>query len=179
MNRNNLALVCVALVAGLVVASVPSVALAQADVFRDAGGKIRGDIYWPSKKVTRSFNSARAYAQDFQTYVAKGEKLEPSVVNDVKLELGRYLDDAEKHLAIMKKDFAKDKETAAAIEKIEKDLAVAVDANKAMIECCENEKFDKIAGMACCADLVKQLDKIHAAHQALMKKLTAKPTSQK
>ena len=77
----------------------------------------------------------------------------------------------------MKKDFAKDKETATAIGKIEKDLAVAVDANKAMIECCENEKFDKVAGMACCTDLVKQLDKVHAAHQSLMKKLTAKPTA--
>ena len=177
MNRTTSARVCFALIVGLVVASIPSLALAQADVFRDAGGKIRGDIYWPSKKVTRSFNSARAYAQDFQTYVAKSEKLEPSVVNDVKVELGRYLDDAQKHLAIMKKDFAKDKETATAIEKIEKDLAVAVDANKAMIECCENEKFDKVTGMACCTDLVKQLDKVHAAHQALMKKLTAKPAA--
>ena len=41
-----------------------------------------------------------------------------------------------------------------------------------MIECCENEKFDKIAGMTCCSDLVKELDKIHTEHQDLMRKLT-------
>jgi hypothetical protein len=160
---------------GVAVALVSTLVLAQADPFRDAGGKIRGDIYWPSKAVTRHLETARGYAHDFQTYVAKTSELEPSVVADVKVQLGRYLDDATKHLATMKKDFAKDKETVAEIVKIEKDLAVAVDANKAMIECCENEKFDKVAGMACCTDLVKQLDKVHAAHQALMKKLTAKP----
>jgi hypothetical protein len=172
MNRTSLARACFATILGFVVASIPLLAAAQ-----DAGAKIRGEIYWQTKKVTRSVNSARATAQDFQIYVAKSEKLEPSVVDDVKVELGRYLDDAGKHLAIMKKDFAKDKETVGAIEKIETDLAVAVDANKAMIECCANEKFNKVAGMACCTDMVKQLDKIHAAHQALMKKLTAKPAA--
>ncbi len=170
MNRSALARECFASLLGIVVAGILLQAAAQ-----DAGAKIRGEIYWQTKKVTRSVNSARAIAQDFQTYVTKSEQLEPSVVNDVKVELGRYLDDAGKHLAIMKKDFAKDKETAAAIEKIEKDLAVAVDANKAMIECCASEKFDKVAGMECCIVMVKQLDKIHAAHQELMKKLTAKP----
>jgi hypothetical protein len=44
-----------------------------------------------------------------------------------------------------------------------------------MNECCEHEKFDKVAGMACCTDLVKQLDKVQAAHKDLMKKLTTKP----
>jgi hypothetical protein len=99
---------------------------------------------------------------------------EPAVVKDVKLELARYLEEAKKHMATMKKDFAADKETIAAIEKIEKDLAKAVENHKSMMECCENETFDKIAGMACCTDMVKQLDKIHAAHQDLMKKLAAK-----
>ena len=99
---------------------------------------------------------------------------EPSVVKDVKVELTRYLEESKKHLATMKKDFAADKETVAAIEKIEKDLAAAIENHKNMIKCCENETFDKVAGMACCTDMVKQLDKIHAAHQDLMKKLAAK-----
>jgi hypothetical protein len=103
--------------------------------------------------------------------------VEPSVVKDVKVELNRYLDEAAKHLATMKKDFAGDKETLAAIEKVEKALGTAVENNKAMIECCENEKFDKIAGMACCKDFVKELDKVHAAHQELMKTLAGKHTA--
>jgi hypothetical protein len=95
-------------------------------------------------------------------------------VKDIKTGLSRYLDDAQKHLATMKKDFAGDKETVAAIENIEKGLASAVEHNKQMIACCENQKFDKIATMACCTDLVKQLDKVHADHVALMKKLSQK-----
>jgi hypothetical protein len=31
-----------------------------------------------------------------------------------------------------------------------------------------------VAAMTCCTELVKQLDKIHAEHQALMKKLAGK-----
>jgi hypothetical protein len=158
----------------LALALVAGVALAQPNVFRDAGAKIRGDAYWPSRAATRSIEHARGYAREFQGYVAKTEKPEPSVVNDVKVNLGRYLEDAKKHLATMKKDFSADKETVAAIEKIEKELTAAVEANQAMIDCCQLEKFDKIAGMACCTDLVKQLDKIHASHQALMQKLTGK-----
>ena len=61
----------------------------------------------------------------------------------------------------MKKDFAADKETVAAVEVIEKDLAQAVEHNKAM-------------AMSCCTDLSKQLGKIHDNHVALMKKLAAK-----
>src|SRR4029078_11198996 len=38
---------------------------------------------------------------------------------------------------------ATDKETVAAVEAIEKDLAKAVADNKAMIACCQDEKFDK------------------------------------
>ena len=43
----------------------------------------------------------------------------------------------------------------AAIEGIEKGLTTAIEHNKAMISCCENQKFDKIATMTCCTDLVK------------------------
>ena len=169
--------VCLSLVMGLIAAGLPGLVLAQANVFRDAGAKIRGDAYWPSRATTRYIEGARGYAQDFQTYVKTNPNPEPSVVKEVNLELSRYLSESKKHLATMKKDFAADKETVAAIEGIEKELAAAVESQKAMIECCENEKFDKIAGMACCKDLVKQLDKVHADHQHLMQKLSGKPAA--
>jgi hypothetical protein len=164
----------VALVAGLVLVAAPQFALGQGSPFRDAGAKIRGDAYWPARATSRYIETARNYAQEVHSYVAKAPQPEPSVVKDIKTDLGRYLEDARKHLATMKKDFAEDKETAAAIDSIEKGLATAVDHNKAMITCCENQKFDKIATMSCCTDLVKQLDKVHADHVALMKNLTAK-----
>jgi len=158
----------------LVVVALPGLARGQATGFQDAGAKIRGDIYWPSRAATRYIESARNYAQEFQTYVAKAPQPEPSVVKEIKTELGRYLDEANRHLVAMKKDLAADKEAVAAIENLEKELAQAIEHNKAMITCCENQKFDKIATMTCCTDLVKQLDKIHAEHVALMRKLNQK-----
>jgi hypothetical protein len=170
MNTTRFTQFCVALVAGLVLAAALPSALAQGP----AGRKVTGEAYWPAKASRRHVETARYYAQEFQTYVKAAPQPEPSVVKDIKTELGRYLDEAQKHLATMKKDLEGDKEAVAGVESIEKELATAVEHNKAMITCCENQKFDKIATMTCCTDLVKQLDKVHADHVALMKKLTAK-----
>lgn len=174
MNMKRFTQVCLALIAGLALVGTPHFVLAQGSPFRSAGDKITGAAYWPSRATTRHIESARSYAQEFQTYVAKVPQPEPSVVKDIKTELGRYLDEGQKHLATMKKDLESDKEAVAAIESIEKGLAAAIEHNKAMIACCEAQKFDKIATMTCCTDLVKQLDKVHADHVALMKKLAAK-----
>ena len=109
---------------------------------------------------------------------AKTPKPEPAVVAEVHKTLTGYLDEANKHLASMKKDFAGDKETVAAVESLENDLATAIDHNKAMIACCQDQKFDKAMAMTCCTDLSKSIAKIHAAHVALMGKLAAKYPAQ-
>jgi hypothetical protein len=161
---------------GIVAASfvwVPSIE-AQGTGFHSAGGKITGEAYWPARATTRYMQSARAYVQEYQGYVQRVPRPEPVVVQEVSKTLSGYLDEANKHLATMKKDFASDKETVAAVEAIEKDLAKAVEQNKAMIACCKEEKFDKAMAMTCCGDLAKQLGKIHDDHVALMKKLATK-----
>ena len=142
--------------------------------FRSAGEKISGEAYWPARATGQYIQSAQNYAQEFQAHVAKAGKPEPAVVAEVQKTLTGYLDEANKHLVSMKKDFADDKETVAAVEMMEKDLASAVAHNKAMIECCKDEKFDKAMAMTCCTDLSKDLGKIHADHVALMKKLSTK-----
>jgi hypothetical protein len=174
MNVKRFTQVCLALIAGLGLGLAPQTTLAQGGTNPDAGGKITGERYWPSRATTHRIHSARNYAYEFQTYVAKAPQPEPSVVKDIKTELGRYLEEGQKHLATMKKDLEADKEAVAAIEGIEKGLTTAIEHNKAMIACCENQKFDKIATMTCCTDLVKELDKVHAEHVALMKKLSQK-----
>lgn len=163
-----------AIVAALSFIAVPGKAHAQGTGFNDAGAKIRGDSYWPGRATSRYVESARNYAQDVQTYVAKAPKPEPAVVKEINTELSRYLAAAKTHLTTMKKDFAADKETVTAVEGLEKELATAVEHHKAMIACCENEKFDKVRTMSCCTDLVKELDKIHVEHVALMQKLGSK-----
>jgi hypothetical protein len=139
------------------------------------GLKSDGSAFWPMRSNARRIEAARNYAYEFQTYVEHAQKPDPSIVKDVKLELGRYLEEGQKHLAVMKKEYAEDKATVGAIENIEKSLTAAIEHNKAMVTCCENQKFDKIATMTCCTDLVKQLEKVHAEHIALMDKLAAAP----
>jgi len=174
MNPTFRTLVVTVVVAALSIAALPARVEAQATGFQDAGAKISGETYWPSRASGRYIESARNYAQEVQTYVAKAPQPEPSVVKDIKTDLGRYLDDAQRHLVAMKKDFANDKETVAAVGGLEKELAMAIAHNKEMITCCEDQKFDKIKTMSCCTDLVKQLDKVHADHVALMRKLSQK-----
>lgn len=173
MNATFCRLLQVGTVAAIALVMSSQFAAAQ-NPFRSAGDKVTGDAYWPSRASGHYIESARNYAQQVQTYVAKAPQPEPSVVKDIKTELSRYLDEAQKHLTTMKKDFASDKETVAAVEGIEKELSAAVEHNKAMVACCEDQKFDKIKTMSCCTDLVKALDKVHADHVALMKKLAAK-----
>jgi hypothetical protein len=147
---------------------------AQTTGFGSAGHKQGIDTYWPGRATTQYLQSAQAYAAEFQAHVARVGQPAPAVVQEVSRTLAGYLDEANKHLTAMKKDFANDKEMVAAVEAIEKDLAKAVADNKAMIACCQNEKFDKAMAMTCCTDLSKSIAKIHAAHVALMGKLAAK-----
>lgn len=159
-------------------ALLPQLATAQ-NPFRTAGEKITGEAYWPGRATGQYIQSAQSYSQEYQSYLARAPRPEPAVVQEVSKTLGGYLDEANKHLVSMKKDFADDKETVAAVESIEKDLAKAVEHNKAMVKCCQDEKYDKAMAMTCCTDLSKSLGKIHADHVALMKKVAAKHPAKK
>lgn len=173
MNASFRNLISYTLIAALGLAMTLQSATAQ-NAFRTAGEKVNGEAYWPARATTRYLQSAQSYAQDFQAHVARAGRPEPEVAAEAHKTLTGYLEEANKHLVSMKKDFAADKETVAAVEKMEKDLAAAVASNKAMIECCKDEKFDKAMAMTCCTDLSKQLGKIHADHVALMKTLGQK-----
>lgn|SRR5262245_8701817 len=153
---------------------IAAAALAQATGFGSAGWKQGVESYWPNRATTHYLQSAQTYAAEFQAHVARAGQPAPAVVQEVHKTLTGYLDEANKHLATMKKDFAEDKEAVAAVEAIEKDLAKAVSDHKAMIACCQNEKFDKAMAMTCCTDLSKSIGKVHASHVALMGKLAAK-----
>ena len=172
LRNSFLVAACAALLA------VPQLATAQ-NPFRTAGEKITGEAYWPGRATGQYIQSANSYAQEYQSYLARAPRPEPAVVQEVSKTLGSYLDEANKHLVSMKKDFADDKETVAAVESIEKDLAKAVEHNKAMVKCCQDEKYDKAMAMGCCTDLSKSLSKIHADHVALMKKLAVKHPAKK
>ena len=60
----------------------PNGATAQLSGVRSAGDKITGAAYWPARASTRHIESARGYAQEFQSYVQRVPQPEPSVVKD-------------------------------------------------------------------------------------------------
>src|SRR5688500_11610015 len=104
MNVQRFASFCLALIAGLTLSFGATLAPAQGP----AGRKVTGEAYWPAKASRRHVETARYYAQEFQSYVKAAPQPEPSVVKDIKTELSRYLDEGQNHLATMKKDLEGD-----------------------------------------------------------------------
>ena len=119
---------------------VPAVGLAQ----KDAGAKARGEHsvpFWSSRSSARRIYAAQDYSRDFQRYLAANPKPDPVVVKEVTTEIGNNLDEAKKHLAQLKRDFAANKEAITGIEALEKDLAAAFDHHKELCERCEMATF--------------------------------------
>lgn len=176
MNTSHRVLFGAALAVGISLFSIPNVVFAQ----KDAGAKARGEAtvpFWSSRYSSRRLHHARDYARDFHGYLVENPKPDPVVVKEVTTEIGRNIEEAKKHLAIMKKDFASDKDAVAAIENLEKELAVAFDHHKLLCDCCAQATVDAAKTMECCNDLAKQLDKFIADHDELMRKLSRKPAT--
>jgi len=173
MNRTSHILLGTALAIGFGLILSPPAVYAQKDATSKALGG-HSVPFWSSKASSRRLTTARDYAQDFHGYIVANPKPDPAVVKEVTTEIGRNLDEAKRHLAAMKKDFADDKDAVAGIESIERQLASAFDHHKLLCECCEKQTFDAITAMKCCNDLASQLDKIAAEHDALMRKLAGK-----
>jgi hypothetical protein len=155
------------------VAAVALFSAAPAMAQHDATWKALGMPGQSHQGFSRRMSHARDYAQDLRAYVAPPYKPTPAAVKDIVTELGRNLDAAKKHLADMKKAAGDDKATVAAIAKIESQLATAFEHHKTAHACCV-EDFDAAKALKCCDDLSKEIDKIIAEHNDLMKSLAKK-----
>jgi hypothetical protein len=122
---------------------------------------------------SRRIQHAADYSRDLHTYVHPPGKPPAAAVKTVVDELGRNLEAAKKHLAEMKKDYADDKTTLAAVDKLGQRLDKAFALHKEAHACCV-ENFDEAKALKCCGDLTKELDQIIADHNHLMKSLAAK-----
>lgn len=146
---------------------------APAAAQHDATWKALGQKGQSHRGFSRRVTHAADYARDLRAYVAPTYKPTPAAMKEVVSELGHNLEAAKKHLAEMKKDAGDDKETQAAIAKIETHLTTAFAHHKEAHACCV-EDFDAAKAMKCCDDLSSELDKVVAEHNALMKTLAAK-----
>lgn len=167
------------LVVGAVGFVLPSVAQAQ----HSAVWKVLGHDppNWPfadHQGAARRIEHAADYASDLQGYVVQSpKKPDPAVVKEISEEIGRNVQAAKKHFAAMK--VGADKETVAAVEKIEKHLTDAVEHHKQVMDCMASDDFDHIKTMACCSDLSKELSKVITEHNDLMHSLAKKAAAKK
>ena len=169
-----IALICVTVAA--VLAGLPTDVRAQhSAVWKVLGHDPDGwSSFTDHQGAARRVEHAADYASDLQGYIVETPKPDPVVVKEMANEIGRNLEAAKKHFASMKKAATNDKETVAAIEKIEKHLSEAFDHHKMVMECCTNEDFDHIKTMTCCSGLSKEISKVNAEHNELMNSLAKK-----
>lgn len=139
----------------------------------DATWKALGQKGANHQAFSRRIQHAADYSRDLHAYVHPPGKPAAAPVKEVVSELGRNLEAAKKHLADMKREWADDKNTLAAIAKIEQRLDNAFALHKEAHACCV-EDFDEAKALKCCGDLTKELDQIIADHNHLMKSLAPK-----
>lgn len=159
--------------AGVAVALLGFLSTTPALAQHDATWKALGQSGQSHQSFSRRMSHAADYTRDLRAYVTPPHKPTPAAVKEIVSELGRNLESAKKHLADMKKAAGDDKATADAIVKIESHVNTAFEHHKAAHACCV-EDFDAAKALSCCDDLTKEIDKIIAEHNALMKSLAAK-----
>ena len=152
---------------------------ANAQAIRDAGSKIRGSSGYSHRGGYRSLWHARDYAGDYRSYSSdarrENRRVAPEEAQEHAEGLGHNIKKAQKHFADARKHAGTDKETIAALEKIDALLAAALKSHAEMAEMCKHEEIDAAGTMKCCTDAEAALEKAIAEHEKLIKRLAAKP----
>ena len=118
---------------------------------------------------------ARDYARDYRSYSTDNRNVTQEEAQEHAEGLGHNIKKAQKHFADARKHAGTDKETIAALEKIDALLAAALKSHAEMAEMCKHEEIDAEGTMKCCTDAEAALEKAIAEHEKLIKRLAAKP----
>jgi len=152
---------------------------AQAQAIRDAGSKIRGSSGYSHQGGYRSLWHARDYAGDYRSYSTdahrENRRVTPEEAQESAEGLGANIKKAQKHFGQARKHAGGDKETIAALDKIDALLATALKSHAEMAEMCKHDEIDTKGTMKCCTDAEAALEQAIAEHEKLIKRLAAKP----
>jgi len=141
---------------------------------RDATAKAQG-IFGGSpsmKSTSRNLHTARGYASGVYSYPAPMMQSQPSIPRQEAVIIGHALTGAQQSLVITKQQLANDKDALARIDVLEKHLAAAVENHKQLHAECMKPAADGKMTASCCNDLIKDLDKAIAEHDALVRKVS-------
>lgn len=153
----------------LVALAIPSTAYAQ----RDAGSKIRGEYGFYGNSGGSAMRSARDYSHYYRQYAQQAQPVNPEVAREAADSIGTYLIKAQRHFAWMRTQAqaGNDKDTLAALDDIDKNLAAAAKSYHEMHDTCLKASVDSGASMKCCQQIDEHLSKAITEHDKLMKRL--------
>lgn len=151
---------------GLCFALMSQVAFAQPD----AGAKIRGDA-WNGGRVQTFQRHAQDRSQLLFYYSQTKQPLPKQEAKELVTGIQKDLSEAEKALAKLKADHAKEPEVVKQIVLIEKHHAKAKEVCAMAAEQCEKEHGDHVVVCDCCAEMWNEMDAAQAETQKLLKML--------
>jgi len=150
---------------------VPSTALAQ----RDAAAKMRGEYNFYGRSAGSSMRGAREYSNYYREYAqsAPSQQINPEIAREAADVIGAYITKARRHFAWMRTqaEGAKDQETLASLDSIDKHLAAASKSHHEMHETCLKASVEGAGTMKCCQEIDDELAAAISEHDKLMKRL--------
>jgi hypothetical protein len=159
-----------------VVAAGPTVAQAQR---KSPGGLTGGDRLRPgssysNQRASRSIRHARDYSRDIYHYSRVPRTIQPSVAKADAEDLGRTITTAQQQLDTVRQEIGNDPAAATPLKTIDQHLATAEKQHKMLYEECCKESVDGLACMKHCNQILLELDKAQAEHDALIRSLEIK-----
>ena len=145
---------------------VSQVAFAQ----NEAGAKIRGDA-WNGGRVQTYQRHAQDQSQMLYQYAQPQAPVSKQEAKELVTGIRKNLTEADKALAALKKDHAKEPEIVKQIVMIEKHHAKAHEVCGMAEEHCLKEHGDHVAIADCCADMWHEIDHAQLETQKLLKML--------
>lgn len=136
----------------------------------DAGAKVRGDA-WNGNQVRTYQQHAQDRSQMLFYYSQSKEPLPKQEAKELVGGIKKDLTAADKALAKLKADHAKEPEVVKQITLIEKHHARAHEVCDMAAEQCEKEHGDHVAVCDCCAQMWTELDAAQTETQKLLKML--------
>ena len=136
----------------------------------DAGAKIRGDA-WNGGRVQTYQRHAQDQSQMLYQYAQPQAPVSKQEAKELVTGIRKNLTEADKALAALKKDHAKEPEVVKQIALIEKHHAKAHEVCGMAEEHCLKEHGDHVAIADCCADMWHEIDHAQVETQKLLKML--------
>lgn len=155
----------------VMVLAVPSDSLAERR--KPQAGVTGGARLWPStsgnERASRRVRHARDYSWDLYRYARSAKTIQPAVAKSESEELGRNIAQARQELATAKSELGGDPTTTTTLKKIDQHLGIAEKQHQLLHKECCKESVDATACMQHCSQILLELDRAQAEHDALMR----------